>query len=58
VTPYVPRPLTSGAKADGRFGKEDFVYLREENAIAVLAGTSFPGALSNQTRLALILTVC
>jgi hypothetical protein len=26
VTPYVPGPLTSGAKADGRFGKQDFVY--------------------------------
>jgi transposase len=25
VTPYVPKPLTSGAKADGRFGKQDFV---------------------------------
>ena len=26
VTPYVPKPLTSGAKAKGRFGKQDFVY--------------------------------
>jgi transposase len=26
VTPYVPKPMTSGAKADGRFGKQDFVY--------------------------------
>jgi transposase len=26
VTPLVPKPLTSGAKADGRFGKQDFVY--------------------------------
>jgi transposase len=26
VTPILPRPLTSGAKADGRFGKQDFVY--------------------------------
>jgi hypothetical protein len=25
ATPYVPKPLTSGAKADGRFGKQDFV---------------------------------
>jgi len=24
--PYLPKPLTSGAKADGRFGKPDFVY--------------------------------
>jgi len=26
VTPLVPKPLTSSAKADGRFGKQDFVY--------------------------------
>jgi transposase len=26
VTPYVPKPLTSGAKADGRFDKQDFAY--------------------------------
>ena len=26
MTPLVPKPLTSGAKADGRFGKQDFVY--------------------------------
>ena len=25
VTPLVPKPLTSGAKADGRFGKPDFL---------------------------------
>ena len=32
VTPIVPRPLTSGAKADGRFGKQDFVYDPKEDA--------------------------
>jgi transposase len=26
VTPICPKPLTSGAKADGRFGKQDFRY--------------------------------
>lgn len=31
VTAFVPRPLTSGSKAQGRFGKPDFVYLGEEN---------------------------
>jgi transposase len=36
--PYVPRPLTSGAKADGRFGKQDFVYLREQDAYRCPAG--------------------
>jgi hypothetical protein len=32
VTPLVPKPLTSGAKADGRFGKPDFVYDPQEDA--------------------------
>ena len=31
VTPNVPKPLTSGAKADGRFGKPDFVYLPDQD---------------------------
>ncbi|SDD80853.1 transposase, IS4 family [Sphingomonas sp. YR710] len=31
VTAFVPRPLTSGAKARGRFGKQDFVYLEQED---------------------------
>jgi hypothetical protein len=31
VTPICPKPLTSGAKADSRFGKQDFVYQPETN---------------------------
>jgi transposase len=31
VTPYVPKPLTSGAKAKGRFGKQDFIYVAEHD---------------------------
>ena len=31
VTPYLPKPLTSGAKADGRYGKQDFVYRAEDD---------------------------
>ena len=38
ATPYVPKPLTSNAKADGRFGKQDFVYLPEEDAWRCPAG--------------------
>jgi transposase len=38
VTPYVPKPLTSGAKADGRFGKQDFVYIAEEDVYRCPAG--------------------
>jgi hypothetical protein len=28
ITVTLPKPTTSSAKADGRFGKEDFVYTR------------------------------
>ncbi len=38
MTPLVPKPLTSGAKADGRFGKQDFVYLPEQDAYRCPAG--------------------
>ena len=38
VTPYVPKPLTSGSKAAGRFGKQDFVYIPEEDAYRCPAG--------------------
>lgn len=42
VTPYVPKPLTSGAKADGRFGKQDFSYLPDENAYRCPGGNLLP----------------
>ena len=38
VTPYVPKPLTSGAKAKGRFGKQDFVYMPEQDEYRCPAG--------------------
>lgn len=38
VTPYVPKPLTSVAKAKGRFGKQDFVYVAEHDAYRCPAG--------------------
>ena len=38
VTPYVPKPLTSGAKAEGRFGKQDFVYIPGEDVYRCPAG--------------------
>ena len=31
ITVTLPKPQTSGAKSDGRFGKQDFVYLPEED---------------------------
>ena len=31
VIPYVPKPMNSPAKAKGRFGKQDFVYIVEND---------------------------
>jgi transposase len=42
ITPYVPKPLTSGAKAAGRFGKQDFIYIAEDNAYRCPAGERLP----------------
>ena len=38
ITVTLPKPMTSGAKAAGRFGKQDFVYLPDENAYRCPAG--------------------
>ena len=38
MTPYVPKPLTSGSKAEGRFGKQDFVYVPDDDAYRCPAG--------------------
>ena len=38
MTPFVPKPLTSGSKAEGRFGKQDFVYIAENNTYRCPAG--------------------
>ena len=34
----LPKPMTSGAKAEGRFGKQDFVYMPEEDVYRCPAG--------------------
>jgi hypothetical protein len=36
----LPKPMTSGAKAEGRFGKQDFVYKPEEDAYRCPAGAT------------------
>jgi hypothetical protein len=45
VTVTLPKPQTSGAKSDGRFGKQDFVYLSEEDAYRCPAGEQLHIAL-------------
>ncbi len=38
VIPLVPKPLTSPAKAEGRFGKQDFVYEPDNDTYRCPAG--------------------
>ena len=42
ITVTLPKSQTSGAKSDGRFGKQDFVYLPEEDAYRCPAGEQLP----------------
>jgi hypothetical protein len=38
VAVTLPKPMTSGAKSDGRFGKQDFAYLAQEDVYRSPAG--------------------
>jgi transposase len=38
ITPFVPKPLTSGSKAEGRFGKQDFIYIANDDEYRCPAG--------------------
>jgi len=42
ITVTLPKPMTSGAKSEGRFGKQDFVYLPEEDTYRCPAGQQLP----------------
>src|SRR5213592_3776115 len=42
ITVPLPKPMTSGAKSEGRFGKQDFAYLPEEDAYRCPAGEQLP----------------
>ena len=47
---YVPKPLTSGAKAENRFGKQDFVYLPRQDAYRCPAGERLTWRFNNVER--------
>ena len=47
ITVTLPKPLTSGAKSEGRFGKQDFVYLPEDDAYRCPAGKRLPYRYTN-----------
>ncbi|MCS3417701.1 hypothetical protein M2399_002360 [Pseudomonas sp. BIGb0450] len=38
ITTFVPKPLTSGSKAEGRFGKQDFIYIAASDEYRCPAG--------------------
>ena len=38
ITVYLPKPMTSGINAKGRFGKQDFVYVAEHDVYLCPAG--------------------
>jgi transposase len=48
ITVTLPKPLTSGAKSDGRFGKQDFVYIDEEDVYRCPAGERLPYRYTNE----------
>jgi transposase len=48
ITVTLPKPMTSGAKSDGRFGKQDFVYLPEDDAYRCPAGERLPYRYTNE----------
>jgi hypothetical protein len=38
IAAYVPKPMTSGAKAEGRFDKSDFIYIAKDDEYQCPAG--------------------
>jgi len=47
VTVTLPKPMTSNAKAEGRFGKEDFAYLHDEDVYRCPSGQLLPYHFTN-----------
>jgi macrodomain Ter protein organizer (MatP/YcbG family) len=48
ITVTLPKPMTSGAKSDGRFGKQDFVYLPTEDVYRCPAGEKLTHRYTNE----------
>jgi transposase len=48
ITVTLPKPMTSGAKSDGRFGKQDFVYLPTEDVYRCPAGEKLAYRYTNE----------
>jgi len=48
ITVTLPKPMTSSAKSEGRFGKQDFVYLADENVFRCPAGEKLKYRYTNE----------
>src|ERR671910_215981 len=48
ITVTLPKPMTSGAKSDGRFGKQDFVYQSAEDMYRCPAGEKLTYRYTNE----------
>src|SRR5271163_3514741 len=48
ITVTLPKPMTSNAKAEGRFGKQDFRYLTEEDVYICPAGERLAYSFTTQ----------
>jgi hypothetical protein len=48
ITVYLPKPMTSGAKAEGRFGKQDFVYVAKDDVYLCPAGEQLTYRYTNE----------
>ncbi len=50
ITVTLPKPMTSGAKAEGRFGKQDFRYVGEEDVYICPAGARLVYHFTNEEK--------
>ena len=50
ITVTLPKPMTSGAKSEGRFGKQDFVYLPAEDTYRCPAGEKLKYYYTNEEK--------
>jgi transposase len=50
ITVTLPKPMTSGAKAKGRFGKQDFCYIADEDVYICPAGERLTYRFTSQEK--------
>jgi len=50
ITVTLPKPMTSGIKAKGRFGKQDFRYVKEDDVYICPAGERLTRRFSNKEK--------